>query len=414
MTKSCKEIIENAKTLAQIQNSKAFDWRLYINILNGAYTKLYNELTGYSNSFIGYFTFNGKEGYLPSDCNKILMVYKGTEDNPYIISQSSLNNFIPGTYYIENNYIRIVDKKDTRPVTVKYSKLPVTLTFPDDDELLNIEIPNFYRLSKCLCTKKGFYYKKVATTPSTPEDPNLYFYDFEENAETVAGQSSTEPIPYGGDDKIQFLGKFLFIENNKMYWAKSTSSADKIDVTEYFLRPGETELSLTMNEMNSDGNHLALVYRDDNKISAANAYYEVYVMMPDWSKVQINPYISKGIDWMFFPRGICADESTGDYIVGIRNNKYDGSSLIVSTSGNIGVYKASFVPDTILDYPNNTFFDVLEDKVAIQLQSLQGLDNSALQAKLQDDEKSFYDSLERSRAPMRIRNEDNRYKWRYF
>lgn len=398
MTKSCKEIIENAKTLAQIQNSKAFDWRLYINILNGAYTKLYNELTGYSNSFIGYFTFNGKESYLPADCNKILMVYKGTEDNPYIISQSSLNNFIPGTYYIENNYIRIVDKKDSKPVTVKYSKLPVTLTFPEDDEMLDIDVPDNKSIDNCVCTKTGIFYHL-----SGDPDTTNYFYDFETKETTEIAN-----LPHTSNNFIYFLGKRIRVEteNNvtKVIWG---SGAEEIDVTEYFLRPNETSLS-SVTKIFSDGMHLAISY-------GAYPQNEVWTMMPDWTKAQVDPNVSKGYRWdVLKVYGICADESTGDYILIGKIPYMEGVSS--GTWWQVGgkYYKASFVPDTILDYPNNTFFDVLEDKVAIQLQSLQGLDNSALQTKLQDDEKSFYDSLERSRAPMRIRNEDNRYKWRYF
>lgn len=398
MTKSCKEIIENAKTLAQVQNSKAFDWRLYMNLLNGAYTKLYNELTGYSNSFIGYFTFNGSECYLPTDCNKVLMVYKGTEDNPYVISQSSLNNFIPGTYYIENNYIRIVDKKDSRPVTVKYSKLPVTLTFPEDDELLDIDVPDNKSIDKCVCTKLGVWYHL-----SDDPDATNYFYDFETKETVERGD-----IPHTSNNLTYFLGKRIRVETEngvtKVIWG---SGAEEVDVTEYFLRPNETSLS-SNTIIVSDGMHLAISY-------GAYPQNEVWMMMPDWTKTQVNPNISKGYRWdVLKVFGICADESTGDYILVKKFPYMEGVSSGTWNQSGGKYYRASFVPDTILDYPNNTFFDVLEDKIAVQLQALQSLDNSALQTKLQDDEKSFYDSLERSRAPMRIRNEDNRYKWRYF
>jgi hypothetical protein len=139
MTYTSREIIERAKDLSQTNNSKAFSFSLLTSLLNNAYSKLYNDLSGISNSFVKYFEFTGGEADLPADCNKVLMVYEGKERNPFIINQSSVNNFIPGSYYIENRTIKIVGKIDGRKVTVKYNTLPAVLTAPNDNETIDVE-----------------------------------------------------------------------------------------------------------------------------------------------------------------------------------------------------------------------------------------------------------------------------------
>ena len=47
--------------------------------------------------------------------------------------------------------------------------------------------------------------------------------------------------------------------------------------------------------------------------------------------------------------------------------------LILDDKGNLAV--TTYVPDTILEFPENTFFDVLIDRLAVQLGSLNGMNN---------------------------------------
>lgn len=365
MIYTSREIIERAKDLSQTNNSKAFSFSLLTSLLNNAYSKLYNDLSGISNSFVKYFEFSGSEADLPADCNKVLMVYEGQERNPFIINQSSVNNFIPGSYYIENRTIKIVGKIDGRKVTVKYNTLPAVLTAPKDDEVLDFEVA-----SVGLCQDDGFYFKKEIGTNT------YYFYDFEEKEEKEFTEGS---MPLA---ETTFLGYTPAIVDDAIIW-------NGTDVTDYFLRDENDSVSNILSTA-SDNTHLAIMYTDG----------ELYVMMSDWTKTKINPDLYKGrlyhVDLLY---GICADDSTGEYILVKQNNK---------------LKKISFVPDTVIDYPDNVFFDIIIDKIAIQLQSMQGLNNEALQTKLTDDEQSFYGSLQRSQQGQRIRNDSNFMKWRFF
>lgn len=364
MIYSSKEIIDLAKELAQVQNSKAFSFHLLTSLLNNCYSKLYNDLTSYTNSFIDYFSFTTKESWLPADCNKVLAVYYDyPNDNNHYLSQSSMNELIYGTYYLENNKIKIVGKTDGRKITVKYSKLPATLTAPDNPEKLNVNVG--YGYGKC--TEDGFYYQlQPAGT--------VYFYDFEK----MEGEA-TELTTLPAQTNI-FYGKALTYTGTDILWGTEV-------VTDRFIRPNHDSLDL-VNAI-TDGYKVLIQYGDG----------EVWIMLGDWSLVRLNIEEYKGRKFELSPnvgnfiKGICSDDSTGDYIIYTK----DGIN-----------YKSSFVPDTILDYPDQVFFDILIDMLAIQLQSLQGLNNDALQTKLQSDEESFFGSLEKSQQGMRIRNDERR------
>ena len=367
MTYTSRELIQRAKDLSQTTNSKAFSFSLLTSLLNNAYTKLYNDLSGISNSFIKYFEFTGSEADLPPDCNKVLMVYEGQERSPFIINQSSVNNFIPGSYYIENRTIKIVGKTDGRKVTVKYNTLPAVLTAPDDSEIID-EVERETNFNVGLCQDDGFYFRQNYET-------GYYFYDFNEKE----SKSYTGTIPEATET---FLGYEFDIttEPGKILW-------NDIDVTDFFLRDENDEISNISNTA-SDNTHLAILYNNG----------DLYVMMSDWSKTKINTDLYKGrlfnVSKLY---GICADDSTGEYILIEKDGK---------------LQKISFVPDTVIDYPDNVFFDIIIDKIAIQLQALQGLNNDALQNKLTDDEESFYNSLQRSQQGQRIRNDSNIFAWR--
>lgn len=380
MVKSSKEIILQALKLAQCQNSKAFDWAFLTSILNSTYTKLYNDLMGYSNSFVRYFQFTEKESNLPNDCYKVEMVFKGREDNPYIISQSSQNNFIPGTYYIENNTIKIVDKNDALPVTVKYSVLPKVLTAPDDPIQIKELVVNSFDFLPLVLDKEeeqnyivgmddnGFYLMLAAAT-------NYWYYNFEnETLEQVDSlptyfnsNFNNDTLEYDVDDQI-------------VYWGSR-------DVSDYFIAyDNQSNEQLDIVKMVWDNTHIAILYSNG----------DLYHMNGDWEKQLVNPYIYKGryfkVDDIY---ACCGDDETGK---GFLVN-FHGKLLYIS-----------FVPDTVMNYPNGVFFDIMEDMIAVQLQSLCNIDNSALREKLEADELSFYSSLQRSQQGIRIKNDSNRWR----
>lgn len=367
MQKSCLELIKQATKLANAQNSEAFDFAFKVQLLNNIYCNVYNELTGYSNYFIRYFEFE-KEADLPPDCNKILMVFRGSRDNPYIITQSSANNFIPGDYYIENNTIRIVDGKDGQKVTVKYSALPLLLTAPEEPkELTGIMVTN--SLTARYQDDDYFYYSDSGT---------YYKYSFEDMTKEQVSQSA---VPTKSSN---FNNYPLVVTKSGNYVTAVTWNGN--DVTGYFKAyDANTGAEIRPKDIVWDNTHIAITYEND----------DIYVMTADWEKAQINPWLYKGRYFKGKAISIYGDDETGSGLICISNGK---------------IYMMSFVPDTILEYPENVFFEYIEDLFAVQLQGLIGINNDALQTKLTNDEQAFYSSLQRSQQGIRIKNESNFYK----
>ena len=364
MQKTAKEIIIQAEKLAQCQNSKAFDFAFKVSLLNSVYTQLYNDLSGYSNQFIKYFDFRG-ETALPADCYKVLAVYSGSKDNPYLISQSSQNNFIPGTYYIENNSIKVVDGQ-MKEFHCKYSAMPVTLTAPDNNEKL--DIPSDAEV--LFMDDEGFYFSSNGVN---------YYYDFENIS--YSEFTGTVPTPIANFNNYPLV--FDSVEK--------TISWNGEDITGYFVAyDANTGEELSIDSIVFDNTHIAITY--NNK--------DVYIMFGDFSKYQLNPNLYKGRYFKGTALAICGDDSTGKGVI-IKDEK---NNIVLS----------SIVPDTIIDYPENVFFDVIEDRYGVQIQSLCGLNNDALQTKLTTDESSFYNSLQRSQQGLRIKNENNSYRNRFW
>ena len=362
MQKSCLELIKQATKLANAQNSEAFDFAFKVQLLNNVYSNVYNDLAGLSNYFIRYFEFE-KEADLPPDCNKVLMVFRGSRDNPYILSQSSQNNFIPGDYYIENNTIKVIDSNPVK-VTVKYSALPLLLTAPEEPKELDLTTPQTFLFQD----DNYLYYLST--------DTNIYRYSFEDKTNEQIADAPTV------SDK--FNNYQLSVTKEDDVVTAVTWNGD--DVTGYFKAyDANTGVEVKPVDLVWDNTHIAITYEND----------DVYVMTADWEKAQVNPYIYKGRYFKGSAVSIYADDETGSGLICYSNGKY---------------YLMSFVPDTILEYPENVFFEYIEDLFAVQLQGLIGINNDALQTKLTNDEQAFYSSLLRSQQGIRIKNESNFYK----
>lgn len=364
MTKSSKELIIQAMALSQTQNSKAFSWDFKIQLLNSVYSKIYNDLAGYSNTFVKYFQFTGNEVELPEDCNKVEMVYKGNDINPFILTQSSQNSPIPGTYYIENNTLKIVDGLPSR-VIVKYSTLPIILTAPDDP----IDVTDKFEYDQIL----GIDFENIWFT----KDEITYLYNLE--------KEEIKPTTKTFKTSKTFNNHTLTfdITTQKVYW-------NGTDISNYFVKFDEqTGYRTGIKDMKFDNTHIATLYENG----------DLWIMTGDWQDTMVNPFLYKG---QYF--------KVTD-LFGCKCDDYTGKGLLVKDNEDKLLY-IDFVPDTLLSYPYNVFFDIIEDKIAIQLQGLCGLTNESLQTKLTDDEMSFYQSLQRSQQGMRIKNDMNIGRWR--
>lgn len=216
-----------------------------------------------------------------------------------------------------------------KPLTITYSTTPATLTAPDDMAKLNITGTDF------LLTDDYLYYTN-----------NNVQYKLD--LETLETEETTS---YSVPDTFEFCDKTLSLKDNQVvdsdgvvYWK---------DVS-YF---------------NASGNYAFVSFMD----STIRVYFDLY------NYADFNANISKGRQTKGFILTSCVDESTGKGVI------------YQDTSGNI--YYASFVPDTILEWPNNTLYQLIEYKLAAILLGLTGLDSSAIEKQYKELLTYFYKTI---------------------
>lgn len=364
MTYSAKEIIDLARQLSQTQNSEAFSFRLLVHLLNNVYTGLYNELAT-SQAFMSEFRFTGTEADLPSDCYKIVSVARNSKY--FYLNQSSNSYNIPGTYSIENGAIRI-NGENGGDYIVKYQNMPTVLTASGNVEYLQKTNTNtFVPFIEYDPIEKEYtvYYRNGSSYHS---------YNIDTKEDTTLSGAPTRPSRPFNNKTITF--SFTSGSLSQVLWNGE-------DVTDYF---DKSEQGLHCTKVSNDNEHIAATYYDEDNNSPF-----IYVFDTNWDSVEVNPWVSKGKYFPFIATDILTDDETGKYL------------LIQDDDGRLAI--TSYVPDTILEFPENTFFDVLIDRLAVQLGSLNGLTNDGLQTKLTVDETAFYASINRSNQGTRIRND---------
>lgn len=365
MTYSCREILDLAKRLGQTQNSKAFDFMTEVHLLNNVYTSLYNDLAT-SQAFVSEFKFTGTEADLPSDCYKIISVTRNSKY--FYLNQSSNSYDIPGTYTIENGAIRI-NGENGGAYTVRYQNMPSVLTASGDVDYLEIGAnTEFVPFLEYDMLKKEYlvYYKDWSDV--------YHSYNIDTKEDSTLENTPVRPQRTFNNKTIVYS----FTDNvlTQVIWNGE-------DVTDYF---DKSVQGLHCGFVSNDNEHITATYFDEDDDTPF-----IYVFDTNWDSVEINPWISKGKYFPFTGADILTDDSTGKYL------------LVFDDLGNVAV--TTYVPDTVLEFPENTFFDVLIDRLAVQLASLCGMNNDGLQTKLTNDETAFYASINRSNQGCRIRND---------
>lgn len=345
MIYTASEIINLARELSQTSNSRAFSFSLLVHLLNNAYSSLYNDLS-VSNAFTGEFEFSGLESDLPPDCFKITEVVKRHTR----LNRSSNGYLIPGCYTIENNSIKV---KEPGFYSVKYIRLPEVLTASDNIKYLGKTVDSifapFLSYNPVLDEYHVFYY----------DGTSYHDFNIDTLEDTILEDVPVRPVR-------TFRNKPVTVESDKV-------------------KVGEDEIPLDSSLTNKvvwDNEHLVVSSYDNN--SSKITVYDVNLDNYDY-----NPVLKNGRYPDFIAMDISTNDETGKYI------------LLVDREGRLCIN--TYTPDTVLEYPINTFFDVLIDRLAIEMASLCGIANNNLEQKLQRDEMMFYASINASVQGIRVK-----------
>ena len=316
VTYTASDVIRQAKVVGNVSNVNMSNFELCNSILNQEYTKLYDKIVMANGASIKEEHFITDEPFdIPEDCYHIIGVYSGNK----LLSKSSPRQYIKGNYRIENNRI-IFDGFGPVDAWIKYSTLPQTLTAPDAPEEIKEKV-----LEVGLVTDKGFYFKDNNSVEK--------YYDF-------SSQESTEKPFKSASNRFFFF--FLGFDGE-------TITYNGTDVTHIFARED--------------------VDIDSVKVS------DPYAIVNYSDKRSFIFYGFEGADQLNWNEA--KGKETYGEVLGFTTNDLTGKGCIWRDE-NGDVWYTSFTPDTLLNYPSNTFFQLLIYKLAAALTSLNGVQNQYL------------------------------------
>lgn len=316
ITYTASDLIHQAKIVGNVSNVNMTNFELCNSLLNSEYQKLYDKIVMANGASIKEEHFTTDEPFdIPEDCYHIIGVYSGKK----LLSKSSPRQYIKGNYRIENNKI-IFDGFGPVDAFIKYSTLPQTLTAPDAPEEIKEDVKEVG-----LVTDKGFYFKDSNGTEM--------FYDF-------SSQESVEK-PFK-EASNRFLDHTLeFVDGAITY--------NGTDVTYIFAR-------------------------DDVDIDSVRVS-DPYVIVNYSDKRSFIFYGFEGADQLNWNEA--KGKETYGEVLGFTTNDLTGKGCIWKDE-NGDVWYTSFTPDTLLNYPSNTFFQLLIYKLAAALTALNGVQNQYL------------------------------------
>lgn len=260
-----------------------------------------------------------------------------------INSVTTTDNHIFTDYKIINN---VLYTKYDKPLTVLYSVVPSTLTAPDVSTKL--DIPNY--ATNLLLTDEYLYYTA---------DSNYYAYNLE-TGDITTTSSYTVPTTF------LFCDKLLQLKNNTVVDTEGNPYFEKEDT----------------NVINfcASGNYAFVTYID-NSIRIYSDFYNY----ADYNYNCIKGQPTKG-----YILTACVDETTG--------------KGVIFQDTDMNIYYSSFVPDTILEWPNNILYQLVEYKLATILLGLVGLDSSMQEKQYKELLVYFYKTVNIDSNSNTIRN----------
>lgn len=310
------DILREAKVIGGMSNVNSPDFSTAMSFLNQEYQKLYNKIVMANGAYIKeeHFMY-GKPLNVPDDCMHIIGVYSGKK----LLSKSSPRQLIPGNYRIENNQI-VFDGFEPDDVWIKYSSLPKVLSIPDAPEEIKEDV-----VEVGLVTDKGFYFKDSNSIER--------YYDF-------SSQESVEK-PFKAASN-----RFL---DHSLEFADGVITYNDTDVTHIFAREDVDIESVKVSDP------YAIINYSDKRSFIFYGFEGADQL--NWNEVK-------------------GKETYGE-VLGFTTNDITGKGCIWKDE-NGDVWYTSFTPDTLLNYPSNTFFQLLIYKLAAALTALNGVQNQYL------------------------------------
>lgn len=450
---NASDVIKKAKQLADLENSDFISWNESITLLNDAYQNIYQKsINKGNNDFVRVIQTSEKCINLPRDFYQLkALTLKQDRFNTPIMRRPQNGSFDDLSYDIYNNTL-LVNGYSNGTIILEYYPTPLTLTLPNEDEVIDLPIGSDETL---VGVYKNVYFVRRTDKkdPSKPLYNKTYIVainrDTGEEAKVAEQSIYTEEYTVSNDilfsigDYVLFTGKHhdavgsgtyndfdCIIRLNIVDFSLNTQ--DRKDKYGHYLANGfsfyddtECDLSISSNRVYS-----ATIYGKDYDLKNNDVIVSTYAFITVLSKDMKHTFCldsehlylyvdGKQISYVNKVMHVMGDsvylQSGGkNYCTILDINTNEKTSLIAPSKkpiwGTVGFDKQtgygyyyllgdskivihSFLEDTELNFPNNTFFNYLAYSLALSFKVKQGSDISAFMPLLETAENTFYDSL---------------------
>lgn len=354
ITKSAGEILHGAMVKAQVYNVDFLDFHTVTNEMNNAYRQLYTEIAeSDSDYYIKTAVFEDNTFTLPDDCFIIKTVsFVNTDGSRSTIDKQPPKEYIPGMYYIQNGVFHY-NGDAVRPILIRYVPTPQTITVPRESEDVDIEA-GATEWGKM--TEKGVFYKV---------EDQCYYYNF--------NSLSSEEITEDEYKKTQnkYLGNTVDVDYENQTVTFTDKYGEDQDMTELFV----SDMFGDFVNIVFDSPYCMISY-EDGHIMVMNGY----------NKTLWNIKAATG------------HETLGE-VVALKTNDKTLFGCIYIDEEDGYVYRASFVPDTVMNYPSNALFNYMEVIIARLMLSMNNIENEYIMKDLYEQvRQQFYKELRAYRS----------------
>lgn len=352
MTKLTSEILKCALVTAGVYNVDFLTSLSLVGALNNIYSSCYSMIASSSSSYrlIEAELEIEEDGWfdLPIDCSLV----KEVRRNGMLIQRCPPKERLQGTYRIANSRIKIYDPQCEK-IEVVYVPVPQTITMPAPSKKLNIEYGTVSEWG--LMTEEGVYLRHMTLGDC--------YYDFGTGQLTNTTFRNARNS-YAGYN-LEWNADEIRLSNGDDY------SAD-------FQIVGNPFVSVVC-----DDPYVMVSYEDGNIVVAQLGRWQTI-----WNIKAITGHATRG------------------KVVAMRTNDETLYGCIYDDTDSSNYYLSSFVPDTLLNYPNNTLFEYMEAELAVRAASINGQMDIGWIKDLRDDAKAkFIAELRQDSAlPIRMAN----------
>ena len=450
---NASDVIKKAKQLADLENSDFISWNESITLLNDAYQNIYQKsINKGNNDFVRVIQTSEKCINLPRDFYQLkALTLKQDRFNTPIMRRPQNGSFDDLSYDIYNNTL-LINGYSSGTIILEYYPTPVTLTLPNKDEVIDLPIGSDETLVGAY--KNVYFVRRTDKEDSTKPLYNKTYIvainrDTGEEAKVAEQSIYSEEYAVSNDilfsigDYILFTGihhdsvgsgtykdyDCVILLNIVDFSVNVRNRKDKYDhyLSNAFSFYDDTEcnLSIISNSITS-----ATIYGNYYDLKSNNVPVSTYAFITILSKDMKHSFSLDSEHLYLYVDGKQVSSTgkvmhvMGDSVYLQSNNKNYCTMLNINTNektsllspskkpiwGTVGFDKQtgygyyyllgdskivihSFLEDTELNFPNNTFFNYLAYSLALSFKVKQGSDISAFMPLLETAENTFYDSL---------------------